>query len=207
MNMDLSNWLAVVAICSLGAISPGPSLAVVIKNTLSGGRINGIRCAIGHGCGVGLYAFLCVTGLAILITGSEILFRGLQFAGAGYLLWIAIKSLLSKPTQQSTDNEETHAVDGNGFVAGFLIAFFNPKIAVFFIALFSQFVSPDSVVIEKIIYASTAAIIDGLWYVIVAVAFSHGPWLSALKRNGYWLDRFFGVLLFLVATNMFLSLI
>lgn len=205
--MTLSSWLTVVMICSLGAVSPGPSLAVVVKNTLSGSRNNGLLTALGHGIGVGVYAFLCVTGLAILITGSPILFETFQILGALYLAWLGAKAL--KAGKPSTLNEEGNHDDlhRSGFQSGFLIAFFNPKIALFFVALFSQVVSLDSSILEKSVYAATASVIDGLWYVIVALAFSHGPWLNTLKKNSYWLDRVFGVLLIALAIKMLSGLL
>ena len=206
--MTLANWLSVVAICSLGAMSPGPSLAVVVKNTLSGNRATGLLTAIGHGLGVGLYAFLCVTGLALVITGSPTLFVGLQWLGAGYLLWIGLKSVTAKASSVAEDHGVATSVDGKaGFRSGFLIAFLNPKIALFFIALFSQFIAPDSHVLEKALYATTAAVIDGGWYVLVAIAFSHSLWLEKLQRNAVWLDRFFGVLLIGVAGKLVFELL
>ena len=51
----------------IGAMSPGPSLAVIIRNTLAGGRLQGVMAGIGHGIGVGFYALAAVTGLALLI--------------------------------------------------------------------------------------------------------------------------------------------
>lgn len=202
--MSWSNWLSVVSICILGAMSPGPSLAVVVKNTLDGSRFQGLMTAVGHGLGVGLYAMLCITGLALLITQSEWLFVSIQIVGALYLIWIGYHSLRAHQSQAVHSRQENdNPPDGlAGFRSGFLIAFLNPKIALFFIALFSQFISPDSPVLEKILYASTAATIDGLWYVLVVLLFSHSLWLDRLKQHGIWLDRLFGVILLLVAVRL-----
>ena len=65
--MTLATWLTVVTICILGAMSPGPSLALVLKQTLTGGRRNGIMTALSHGIGVGIYAFLSILGLAAIM--------------------------------------------------------------------------------------------------------------------------------------------
>lgn len=73
--MTLATWLAVVTICVLGAMSPGPSLALVLKQTLTGGRRNGVITALSHGIGVGIYAFLSVLGLAAIITASPTAFN------------------------------------------------------------------------------------------------------------------------------------
>ena len=58
--MDIKSLLWISFICAMGAISPGPSLAVVLRNTISGGRAGGIMTAIGHGIGFSVYAFVAV---------------------------------------------------------------------------------------------------------------------------------------------------
>ncbi|AJQ94639.1 LysE family translocator [Gynuella sunshinyii] len=194
--MTLSSWLTITTICILGAMSPGPSLAVVIKNTLSGGRKNGIKTAIGHGLGIGIYAFISMSSLAIIITASTLLFNTLQVAGALFLLWLGIKSLgIIKSAQTEGGHSAVTESVNQGFRNGFFIAFFNPKVALFFIALFSQFISADSLLSEKFIYAFTAAAIDTFWYLLIASLFSNSRLLNSLKQMSIWLDRVFGVLL------------
>ncbi|WP_270665398.1 MULTISPECIES: LysE family translocator, partial [unclassified Aeromonas] len=63
--MELTSWLALAAICVMGAISPGPSLALIIRNTVQGGQGHGVATALGHGLGVGIYALITALGLAI----------------------------------------------------------------------------------------------------------------------------------------------
>jgi len=146
--MELHLWLSLVAICLLGALSPGPSLALVIKNTLHGGHSQGYATAISHGLGVALYAAITATGIGIIIVQSPLLYTFIQYAGAAFLLYLGIKALLSKKISISIDETDTTTVpvaNGiNGWRDGFLIAFLNPKLAIFFLALFSQFVSADA---------------------------------------------------------------
>lgn len=202
--MTLTAWLTIVGICCLGAMSPGPSLAVVLKHTLAGGRKQGFIAAITHGLGVGLYAFLCISGLAVVIFASPILFSILQWGGALYLAWLGIKGLFSK----SNPNQKLPTVDASTAARdGFMVVFFNPKIAVFFISLFAQVVGVDTTWLGKVVYASTAMIIDGLWYVIVAWLFSNPRWLGLLQRQAVWLDRFFGLVLIGLASKLVLDLV
>jgi len=202
--MTFTAWFTIVGICCLGAMSPGPSLAVVLKHTLSGGRAKGYTAAITHGLGVGLYAFICISGLAAVITTSETLFAILQWGGAAYLAWMGIKGLLSR----SNPNQSLPEVDAKTAARdGFMIVFLNPKIAVFFIALFSQVVGTDTSWLGKMVYASTAMIIDGLWYVIVAWLFSNERWLKQLQAKAIWLDRIFGVVLVGLAGKLAFELV
>ena len=75
--MEFHLWLSLVAICILGALSPGPSLALVIKNTLNGGAYQGYATAISHGFGVALYAAITATGIGLLIVQSPMIFLSL----------------------------------------------------------------------------------------------------------------------------------
>ncbi|MCM0612867.1 LysE family translocator [Marinobacter sediminum] len=191
--MTFATWLTVVTICALGAMSPGPSLAIVLKQTLTGGRCHGMTTAITHGLGVGLYAFLSILGLAAIITASPVAFSVLQWGGALYLAWLGLKGLMAK---QSGDSELPDApTTASAARDGFLIAFLNPKIAVFFLALFSQVVGTDTSMLAKFGYATTAMVIDGTWYLIVAWLFSNPRWLEQLKHKAIWFERIFGAFL------------
>ena len=141
--MTIAIWLTVVSICLLGAMSPGPSLAVVLQQTLKGGRKNGLVAALTHGSGIGLYALLCISGIALMITTSPLLFTGLQWLGSAYLLWLGIKGLRAKAGND--DALTAPPTTGSAARDGFLVVFLNPKVAVFFIALFSQVIGSQSV--------------------------------------------------------------
>ena len=77
--MSFWEWLSLAGICLLGAMSPGPSLAVVAAQTLRGGAGYGIAAAVAHGFGVGLYAIAVVSGMAVIITTSPLLYSVIQY--------------------------------------------------------------------------------------------------------------------------------
>ena len=76
--MTLITFMQVFAVCLLGAMSPGPSMAVVINNALFKGRYNGILTSIGHGIGISVYATFAVLGLGIIIKNNIFIFNGLK---------------------------------------------------------------------------------------------------------------------------------
>lgn len=203
--MTWATWLTVVSICMLGAMSPGPSLAVVLKQTLAGGRSNGIVVALTHGLGIGVYALLSIFGLAALITASPVAFTALQWGGALYLAWLGMKGLRARanPNAELPDVPTTASAARDGF----LVVFLNPKVAVFFIALFSQVVGADTSVLAKLGYAATAMVIDGGWYLVVAWLFSTPAWLDRLKRHSVWFERVFGVILVGLAGRLVVSIL
>lgn len=189
-----------MGICALGAMSPGPSLAVVMRHAFSGGRRHGSIAAITHGLGIGLYALLCISGLAVLITASPRLFLAFEWAGAAYLAWLGIKGLRARPAPAG---ELPVATTGSGAARdGFLIVFLNPKVAVFFIALFSQVIGPDTAWLQRGLYVATAWFIDTGWYLLIAAMVTHPRWLGALQKNAVWFDRAFGVILLALAARL-----
>jgi len=181
-------------------MSPGPSLAVVMRHALNGGRRNGCIAAIAHGSGIGLYALLCISGLAVLITTSALLFKSFQWAGAIYLAWLGFKSLRAKPAEAGPLPAAT--TGSSAARDGFLIVFLNPKVAVFFIALFSQVIGPATPWLERGLYAGTAWILDTAWYLLVAVMVTQPKWLGALQKHAVWIDRAFGLILLALAAKL-----
>ncbi|WP_429071757.1 LysE family translocator [Aeromonas dhakensis] len=202
--MELTSWLALAAICVMGAISPGPSLALIIRNTVQGGQGHGVATAFGHGFGVGIYALITALGLAILITQTPLLFDVIRYGGAAFLAWLGVKALLAKPAKGEA-SEEVHQLRGRqGAFEGFMVAFLNPQLAVFFIALFSQFVHADTGWREGGIMMLTAGGIDAVWYVLVALVLSRGPVLAWLKAKSFVIDKVSGLVLLGLALKVVL---
>ena len=194
--MDIKSLIGMSFVCAMGAISPGPSLAVVLRNTISGGRTRGVMTGIGHGLGFGIYAFIAVMGLSSLLLANEQIFHLLQWAGALVLLWLAFNMISHK---QSVPSKEHEGSGHRGFLEGFMIAFLNPKILVFLVAVFSQFINPDITNLGRFIMALMAGIIDTTWYALVAVVLAGTPIVDKLRVNSAMIDRSIGVVLIMLA--------
>ena len=193
--MELKDLLVLSFVCAMGAISPGPSLAVVIRNTISGGRFQGVMTGIGHGIGIGIYAFMAVMGLSSLLINNENIFKTFQLAGAFILLWIAYKMIVNKPSEVSKEK----LIMEKGFIEGFMIAFLNPKILVFLVAVFSQFISSDINILERAIIAIMASVIDMAWYVLVALLLAGTSLIDNFRSNAVLIDRSIGAILILIS--------
>ena len=190
--MDINSILILAIVCASGAISPGPSLAVVIRNTITGGRAQGIMTGLGHGIGLTIYAFIAVMGLSSMLIGNQTLFVSVQIAGSFWLIWIGCNMILSSPKESSKKNVDSRK---RGFVEGFMISFLNPKILVFFVAVFSQFIHNELTNIDRTIIVMVAGVIDTFWYVFVAMLLARSNFLDKIKKYSVWIDRFTGVLL------------
>jgi threonine/homoserine/homoserine lactone efflux protein len=124
--------LAAVVICT-----PGPDTALTIRNTLLGGRGNGLRTAQGVAAGQALWTLAASAGIAALVAASQPVFTAVRIAGAAYLIWLGLQALTAAMRGRAPE----HGPRGSaaGFRQGLLSNLANPKMAVFFTSLLPQF--------------------------------------------------------------------
>lgn len=164
--MSYLDWLLLTATCLVGAMTPGPSLLCVMQHALNDGRFAGIAAATAHAFGVLLWAMFTVFAMHGVTEFLPNLASTISLIGAAFLIYIGIKSFkISSVKQDASDVPE---LKFSAIRDGFSIAFLNPKLAIFFTAIFSQFLIFQPSGIEKLAMSGIAAIVDGLWYVIVA---------------------------------------
>ena len=187
-------------------MSPGPSLATVIRNTVIGSRYHGIATGVSHALGIGFYAFLSVTGLMILIREAPLVFQVLTWLGATYLVWLGWQGLTAKKSLiDQNDNQISTLQISSAARDGLAISLLNPKITAFFLALFSQFVDQATNLLNSSIIVATPMLIDGLWYSLIAIFVSQKFLLTKLRKHGVWFNRGIGVLLILIALRVFFN--
>ncbi len=200
--MEPSAWAALAIVFALGAMSPGPSLAVVLRNTMTGGRSQGIYTGIGHGIGFGIYAFLAALGIATALSANEHVEQVLRWGGVVILLWLGTTFLRHAMAQRGgeQDQDDQHAPsDRIGFIQGFSIALLNPKIMAWMLALYSPFIEADFPMETLIGMGLLGMSIDGAWYVTVATVLTTGDRAERLKSNAHLIDGAMGVLMFMFA--------
>ena len=166
--MTLITFGQVFIVCLLGAMSPGPSMAVVIHNAIFKGRYNGILTSIGHGIGIAIYATFAVLGLGLIIETNIFLFNSLKILSIIFLIFIGMKSIFNKEKlnlEKKDIKEKTIS-----FLQGFSISILNPKILIWFIAIYSQFMSINNELIFNIYLISIAGIVDAFWYIFLTLA-------------------------------------
>ena len=197
-------WIALATVFSLGAMSPGPSLAVVLRNTLSGGRRQGVMTGIGHGIGFGIYAFLAAGAFATAISIHETAETALKWAGVCILIWLGY-IFLSHARKGPTvgDNSDSHNNnDKQGFIQGFSIALLNPKILAWMLALYTPFIE-NNVSLETLVgMGALGMMIDGTWYISVALVLTTGQRVEKLKSISHIIDGTMGILMFVFAGLM-----
>lgn len=212
--MTVLEWLTLASVCFLGAATPGPSLAIIINHTIKSGRTAGQIASFSHAFAVGFYAIATIYGLAELFKLYPTLAQIMTYAGAIYLAYLALKlfaaSNQTKSTAANTVSNKQAALITKGKKRlldaaqdAFMIAFLNPKLAFFFIALFSQFIPQENTGIELAsILAGTVFIIDFLWYLLVVGIICHGQKkLNVSQRAGTWFMRTQAVIFIMISIN------
>ena len=200
--MEPSAWAALAIVFALGAMSPGPSLAVVLRNTMTGGRRQGISTGIGHGIGFGIYAFLAALGIATALSANEHVEQALRWGGVVILLWLGTTFLRHAMAERgdAQGQDDQHAPsDRIGFIQGFSVALLNPKIMAWMLALYSPFIEADFPMETLIGMGLLGMSIDGAWYVTVATVLTTGDRAERLKSNAHLIDGAMGILMFLFA--------
>ena len=177
--LPLHDWLILTLTCLAGAASPGPSVVVLIRHVSASGAGVGVGTGVlfgfCHGFGVLVYAGLVAFGLASVLLLVPGLFLGVQLAGLGFLLWIGWGMFwqgLRDPFLADEGGSPGRRLSlwRAGF-DGFLVALLNPKVAVFFTAIFSQFLAPHQPITMRAQMAATAWVVDSFWYIFLAVLF------------------------------------
>jgi len=172
-------YLAYVLACILMAIIPGPTVTVIVGNSLKHGARAGLLNVAGTQAGLGLMMLTLIVGLSSVIAAMGWLFEVLRYAGAAYLVWIGW-NLLRHP-DAITETEKVSAPRGGFFLQGFLVIMANPKALLFFGAFIPQFIDPAGN------YVAQIALL-GLTAMLVAF-FSDGAYAVLTGRAGAWLSR------------------
>ncbi len=176
--MTLENWLAFCAAATALAIVPGPTVTVIIANSLRYGPRAGLLNVAGTQLGVAIWLAIAVLGLGAAIQVMGAWFDLLRYAGAAYLVWLGIKLLRSKgDLAMATDRARPR---GSFFLQGFIVIMSNPKMLVLFGALIPPFISPDGDYTRQLlslglIFAAIATVGDSFYALAAGKA---GQWLS-----------------------------
>ncbi len=183
--MTLIFWLTLVGICALGAMSPGPSLAVILQNRVQRGLSDALVASWTHAAGIFFWALAACTTLGTIFHRIPSVKTSLTLAGAGFLIYMALKSWGSHGNDHSAQNSRLPAA----WLSGLSISILNPKIFVFFTALFSQ-VIPEGASVDIILgMAVVAGVVDGTWYSFVSFLVGHIGLEERLGRHSLLLNR------------------
>ena len=197
-------WSQFAIVCLLGAMSPGPSLALIIRNSISYNRMSGIIASVAHGLGICVYATVTVIVLEFILRNSETIFFVIQICGSLFLVILGLIFILKKNNEKKI---ETYQIHSSSFTQGFIIAIINPKILIWFTAIYSQFIDINATFFNKTILVLTPSIIDAIWYSLVSILVTGYGLKEILNKKKFIIQKTIGVLLILIALSLIYSLI
>lgn len=194
-----------VAIAALVTVTPGAGTAMVVRSSIRSGWRAGVLTIAGNELGVVIWALLSVLGISALVAASAVAFLVLKITGAAVLIFLGIQSFLRARRGEEAPKRAPLA-RRRAFHAGVVTSLANPKLAVFFVALFPQFVDDRSTVLPTtLLMAGLIVAFDFAWYTALAVLVSRAKQELMRSRLGRWLERLTGSVLIGLGARMALE--
>lgn len=201
-----SNLIAVAVVSFLAAISPGPDFFIVLKNSLSCSRKLGVLTALGVSTALIIHLSYTLIGIGLLIAESPFLFLILKITGVAYLFYIGLSGLLSSFKDSALDLNYSHVnnqiLPYQAFLQGFLTNLLNPKAAIFFISLFSQFIDSATPIYLRVEYAAINWSITLSWFLFLSYLITTKGFIGKIHRFRIYIERFMGGALMLLGIKL-----
>lgn len=202
----MTEFFTITLIGLLVIISPGPDFAIVTKTSLTQGRLAGILSAVGIAVANLCHVLINLLGIGLVIAQSVMAFTIMKILGAAYLLYIGFKGLRAKPMPVDCEpvkmtqprKEQPH----RGFMVGFITSILNPKACLFYLSFFSVILSAKTPLLHQIIYGVWLSTLACLWFILVAVFFTHPYIAMRLKNIKHWIERVTGGVLMLLGLRL-----
>ncbi len=190
--------LAFAVVAALLTITPGIDTALVIRNTLQDGRRVGLQTSMGICCGLIVWGLLSALGVTAVLTASRVAFDVLRLAGAAYLVYLGVRTLL-----HARRGDDEVVIAGGGvrsgraaFRTGLLNNLLNPKVGVFYLTLLPQFVPAGAPVLGVSVLLASVHFAEGLlWLSLLTLAVHRASRLLRRASVRRTLERVTGLVL------------
>jgi threonine/homoserine/homoserine lactone efflux protein len=176
--LDWSQLSLFVSVATVLVFMPGPNTLYIIARSIQQGRLAGLVSSLGVQVGTMVHIVAASLGLSALLVSSAVAFNVVKYAGAAYLIFLGIKTLLTK--EKIEPSKVRKAALGRVFYQGIVVNLLNPKTALFFFAFLPQFidVARGGVVLQVVLVGSILIFLGTLSDSIYALASgSIGNWL------------------------------
>ena len=206
--MGIENFWVFALAALLLNLTPGNDMLYVAARSTSQGIKAGIISSLGIFVGCLVHIIAAVIGLSAIIAQSALAFNIIKYLGAAYLVYLGIRSILSKKKSLQLDKKVQPLSYDKILWQGVITNVLNPKVALFFLAFLPQFINIHNVNTHwQILFLGTWFNVGGtLVNIIVAVLFGKiGSWLSRSPRFVQWQERITGAMLIGLGIKVALS--
>ncbi len=204
----MTTFLTIALIHLLALASPGPDFAIIVKQSLSQPRRIVTWTALGVALGILVHVAYSLLGLGLIIAQSILLFSIIKLIGAAYLIFIGWKSLTAASPvhdQEQTRHASAVMTTAQAIRIGFLTNALNPKVTLFFLALFTQVIDPRTPFIIELFYGIFMSAQTFVWFAMLASVLTLRPVRSCLDVIHLWAERVMGVVLIALGVKVALS--
>src|SRR4051812_6051845 len=178
-------------IAVLVSLTPGPATALVVRSAAVHGRREALLVTAGNSTGIFMWAIASVLGISALVAASETAFWVLKIAGAVVLLYLGARALRGSKTE-----DVTVPTTRTAYGSGLMTSFANPKLAVFFIALFPQFVpSGDAVLPTTLAMAVLLIAVDLVYFSVLTLVVARAHHAVVSSRLARRIERITGAVM------------
>ncbi|MEX1180263.1 MAG: LysE family transporter [Cucumibacter sp.] len=201
-------WLEYAALMlafGIGAISPGPDFAMVLRQSIAHGRRAAIITSAGIASAILVHGAYTVLGIGLIVAQSLVAFTVLKFVGAAYLVWLGILALRAPPPQppEGLDGSARRPMSApRAFGIGFLTNLLNPKAVLFFLSLFTTLVAAATPSVTKGFYVASMSLMLFCWFALVSLFFTTARIRAGFYRMGQWFNRATGAALIFLAITV-----
>lgn len=194
--MLFSDWLTVIVVGWIVIITPGPNMAIVFRNSLVYSPQAGVATAAGLVAGNLVHITYCLVGIGVLISQSVALFNIVKLVGAIYLIYLGVKTLRTQPQITSTHEHASSNLSTMAAIrTGFLTDLLNPKATLFFLALFTQIIRPETSIPVRLGYGFTIVALEFICLSILACVIGQPIIRRKFNAVSHWIERATGVVL------------
>lgn len=200
--MFLEQLIVVVSVTFLVMVSPGPDMIIVMRNTFHGGQSAGLRTSLGVLTGNLVHITYCVLGIGWLISKSILAFNMLKYAGAAYLIYLGIRSLLASRQCLKVEQLKPGNDERGMFLQGFINNILNPKGTMFYLGVFTLVITPQTPVFNALALMVAMMSVSTLFWVVFVYALERPLVRGLLDRGQRAVNAAFGVLLVTVGLRV-----
>lgn len=190
--MAVDTLITFAGIVFLLAIIPGPNALLILYTSLAQGKKLAFVNILGVGFGFLIHAFVSAQGLSLLLSQSAMAFNLLKWLGVGYLLWLGISNIKKglALSQLTLDLNQATGIPSlkSSFIKGLLTNLLNPKIVLFYLSIFPQFVSPQHILEQSMILGLTQALVVASWFLVVILFATKLKVLLTAPKTAKWLN-------------------
>jgi threonine/homoserine/homoserine lactone efflux protein len=196
--MDINNFITFIAVASLLVISPGPNGFLIAKTVPLSGQKAGFANIGGFVAAFYVHGTLSIFGISMLLVQSATAFTVFKILGAAYLIWIGVKAIRNALNSKETVSIELSTETPNkisirsAFLEGFITNALNPKVSMFYLAAFPQFISLESNAYSAYTLVTAHSLVNLVWFSIMVLALSRVKSVANNVKFKTWLNSITG---------------